>query len=152
MLCISCGLYTTFAAFTTSSGKWIGFQIIQGLGSGFAAQMPLLTVQNALKARPDIIPVGISTVLFTQYFGSAVMQTVASTVFQNGLVNELQSQAGLNATDVGILLDAGNLRVKETAVRNFPDRWEEVIIAYNDAITTVFVSALLSMQLYESVH
>ena len=142
MLCVASGLYTTFSPVSTSAGKWIGFQILQGLGGGFAAQMALLTVQNVLKARPSIIPVGISTVLFAQYFGSSVMQTAGSSIFHNKLAQGLESASGprLSATEVTLLLDAGTLKVKETALRAFPDRVESIISAYNDAITTVFVS------------
>jgi hypothetical protein len=140
MLYIACGLYTTFTPFSTSSGKWIGFQILQGLGCGFAAQMALLTTQNVLKTRPSIIPVGISTVLFAQYFGSSVMQTVGASIFHNKLVERLESTAGLNAAGVAILLEAGNLNAKKAAVEAFPGRVDAIISAYNDAITTVFVS------------
>ncbi|KAL4934726.1 major facilitator superfamily domain-containing protein [Aspergillus undulatus] len=110
-LCTASGLYTTFTL-STSSGQWIGFQILQGLGCGFAAQMALLTVQNVLKTKPKIIPIGISTVLFAQYFGSSVMQTVSASIFQNKLVDGLESPAGagLSATDAMILLEAGNLK------------------------------------------
>ncbi|KAL3438222.1 major facilitator superfamily domain-containing protein [Aspergillus tetrazonus] len=127
MLCIACGLYTTLTPFSTSSGKWIEFQILQGLDCGFAAQMALLTIQNVLKTRPSIIPVGISSVLFAQYFGSSVMQTVGASIFHNKLADRLKSTAGLNATGVGILLQAGNLNLKKTAVEAFPWRFLEYL-------------------------
>ncbi|PLN85653.1 major facilitator superfamily domain-containing protein [Aspergillus taichungensis] len=144
MLCIASGLYTTFSPASVSASKWVGFQILQGLGCGFAAQMALLTVQNVLKARPSIIPVGISTVLFAQYFGSSVMQTMGSSIFHNKLVQGLESASGprLDASGVTLLLDAGTLNVRETALRAFPDRVESIISAYNDAITTVFYLAV----------
>ncbi|KAL4912492.1 hypothetical protein BDW62DRAFT_216291 [Aspergillus aurantiobrunneus] len=147
MRCIASGLYSTFTPFTTSSGQWIGLQILQGLGCGFAAQMALLTVQNALKSRPKIIPIGISTVLFAQYCGSSVMQTVVGTIFQNKLVNELEARAQLNSTAVTTLLDAGNLNVRRTAIEDFPDRLDAVITAYNEAITTVFYLAVAASSL-----
>ncbi|KAL2822684.1 major facilitator superfamily-domain-containing protein [Aspergillus cavernicola] len=146
MLYIASGLYTTLTPFSSSS-KWIGFQILQGLGCGFAAQMTLLTVQDVLKTRPAIIPVGISTVLFAQYFGSSVMQSVGASIFHNKLVDGLESGAGLNATGVTMLLDAGNLNVKQTALKAFPDRVDAVITAYNDAITTVFYLAVAASAL-----
>lgn len=104
--------------------------------------MALLTVQNALKASPSMIPVGISTIMFAQYFGSSVMQTAGAAIFHNKLVTALESGAGagLNGTGVAMLLDAGNLMVKQTALEAFPGRVDSIITAYNDAITTVFVS------------
>lgn len=138
-LCIATGLYTTFTAFSTSSGSWIGIQVLQGLGSGFAAQMPLLAVQYALKEKAKVIPIGISTVLFAQYFGSAVMQSIGGSIFTNKLVNELVSNVHLSTEQVNMLLDAGNSKVRETVREAFPQYLNDVIIAYNDAITSVFV-------------
>lgn len=139
LLCIAAGLYTTFTAFTTSSGHWIGFQVLQGLGCGFTAQMPLLTVQHALKERPGRIPLGISTVLFAQYFGSAIMQSIGGSVFTNKLISELCSRVHLSPEQVQMLLDAGNSKVREVVEENFPLQLENVIIAYDNALTSVFV-------------
>lgn len=46
----------------------------------------------------------------------------------------------MSTADAAILLEAGNLNVKQTAAAVFPDRVDAIIVAYNDAITTVFVS------------
>ncbi|KAL4869244.1 hypothetical protein BDV12DRAFT_185304 [Aspergillus spectabilis] len=131
MLCIASGLYTTFTT-STFSGQWIGFHILQGLGAGFTAQMSLLTVQNALKEKSQIIP----------YFGSSVMQTVAGSIIQNQLVGGLEGRVHLNGTGITMLLNAGNLRVYETALEEFPDRAEGIITIYNDAIASVFYLAV----------
>ncbi|EHA22297.1 hypothetical protein ASPNIDRAFT_192820 [Aspergillus niger ATCC 1015] len=133
------GLYTTFTVSSTSA-SWIGYQIFQGLGCGFAAQIPLLTVQLVLKDSPHYVPVGIATVLFTQYFGSAVMQSIGGAIFQNELKRQLQDQASLDYKQIEMLLNTGTLRVREVAVQAFPDRLADIIIAYNKAITTIFVS------------
>ncbi|GAT21354.1 MFS transporter [Aspergillus luchuensis] len=135
-LCIANGLYTTFTA-SSSSASWIGYEIFQGLGCGFAAQIPLLTVQLVFKDRPRYIPVGIATVLFTQYFGSAVMQSIGGAIFQNELKKQLQVQASLDHKQIEMLLNAGTLRVREVAVQAFPDRLVDIINAYNKAITTL---------------
>jgi hypothetical protein len=139
LVCTANGLYTTFTSSSPDS-HWIGFQILQGLGTGFAGQMGLLTVQNELKTRPAVIPVGIATVLFGQYFGTSVIQTIAGTIFHNSLVDKLESKAGLNETGVTILLEAGTLNVRERARDLWPERVGDVLGAYNEAITTVFVS------------
>ncbi|KAI2898574.1 hypothetical protein CBS11852_3508 [Aspergillus niger] len=136
-LCIASGLYTTFTVSSTSA-SWIGYQIFQGLGCGFAAQIPLLTVQLVLKDSPHYVPVGIATVLFTQYFGSAVMQSIGGAIFQNELKRQLQDQASLDYKQIEMLLNTGTLRVREVAVQAFPDRLADIIIAYNKAITTIF--------------
>ncbi|GES61803.1 MFS general substrate transporter [Aspergillus terreus] len=135
-LCIANGLYTTFTVSSTSA-SWIGYQILQGLGCGFAAQIPLLTVQLVLKDKPRYVPVGIATVLFTQYFGSAVMQSIGGAIFQNALRRQLH-QASLDDQQIAMLLNAGTSRVREVAVQAFPDRLADIIGAYNNAITPVF--------------
>ncbi|KAL3494136.1 major facilitator superfamily domain-containing protein [Aspergillus germanicus] len=137
LVCTANGLYTTFTSSSPDS-HWISFQILQGLGTGFAGQMGLLTVQNELKTRPAVIPVGIATVLFGQYFGTAVIQTIAGMMFHNSLVDELESKAGLNETGVAILLEAGTLNVRETAGELWPEKVKDVLGVYNRAITTVF--------------
>lgn len=104
--------------------------------------MPLLTVQHVLKEKPGHIPLGISTVLFAQYFGSAVMQSIGGSIFTNKLVKALLSSALLSAEQVKILLDAGSSKVQETARETFPHHLNDVIMAYNDAITSVFVRIL----------
>ncbi|KAE8163280.1 major facilitator superfamily-domain-containing protein [Aspergillus tamarii] len=136
-LCIANGLYTTFTVSSTSA-SWIGYQIVQGLGCGFAAQIPLLTVQLVLKDKPRYVPVGIATVLFTQYFGSAVMQSIGGAIFQNELKRQLQGQASLDYKQIEMLLNTGTLKVREVAVQAFPDRLADIIVAYNNAITTIF--------------
>ncbi|KAB8212267.1 major facilitator superfamily domain-containing protein [Aspergillus parasiticus] len=141
-LCIATGLYTTFRAFSTTSRDWIGFQILQGLGCGFAAQMPLLTIQNVLKNDPKLVPVGISTVLFAQYFGSSVMQSIGGSIFQNKLDSQLRSYAHLDSDQIEMLLAVGTSKVQETAQQAFPDRLSAILIAYNDAITNVFYLAV----------
>lgn len=141
LLCTATGLYTSFTAFSTPSSQWISFQILQGLGCGSAAQMPLLTAQAMLKRNPRQIPLGISLVLFAQYFGSSMMQSIALAIFQNRLIGRLRgASVGLDETQVDRLLLAGNAKVRETVMEYFPQHLRAVLGAYNDAITTVFVS------------
>lgn len=101
--------------------------------------MPLLMVQHVLKEKQRHIPLGISTVLFAQYLGSAVMQSIGGSIFTNKLVSELVSSARLSHEQVNMLLDAGNSKAREVVGKNFPHHLDDVIIAYNDAITSVFV-------------
>lgn len=106
--------------------------------------MPLLTIQSVLKNDPKLVPVGISTVLFAQYFGSSVMQSIGGSIFQNKLYSQLQSYAHLDSDQIEMLLAVGTSKVQETAQQEFPDRLSAILIAYNDAITNVFVSAYMS--------
>lgn len=56
------GLLGTFNAHT-STGKWIGYQILFGIGRGMGMQMPLVAVQNRLP--PQMAVLAISLCMFT---------------------------------------------------------------------------------------
>ncbi|OOF93405.1 hypothetical protein ASPCADRAFT_398443 [Aspergillus carbonarius ITEM 5010] len=131
-LCIANGLYIIFNP-SSGSASWIGYQVLQGLGCGFAAQMPLLTVQHLIKDRLQFLPVAISV----------VMQSIGSVIFQNQVVGQLHNHAGLDSGQVEILLTAGALKVRTVANQAFPDQLDAVIAAYNDAITSVFWTGIL---------
>ena len=49
---IGTGLISTFTP-TTSTGKWIGYQILAGSGRGCGMQMVSVTVQNATDSPPQ---------------------------------------------------------------------------------------------------
>ena len=64
---------------STSSAKWIGYQIIAGAGRGFGMQMPILAMQACVK--PKEIPVGQAFLSFSQLIGIAVFIVVGNTTF-----------------------------------------------------------------------
>jgi MFS family permease len=143
-LSIATGLYTTFTT-TTPHAHWISYQVLQGIGAGVGIQMPILTVQVVLSSRPQQIPIGISLVAFFQYFGGSVFQSIALAVFQNRLIKALTYDVELDQNQVVMLLNAGSGGIREAVNRVFPDKMAVVLGAYNKAITTVFVSALISI-------
>lgn len=59
------GLLTTFSIDTRTS-KWIGYQVIYGVGFGFTRQTPIICVQDILAA--EDVPVGFAIIMFTQFF------------------------------------------------------------------------------------
>jgi hypothetical protein len=61
---IGAGLFTTFDV-ATGSSKWIGYQLIYGLGSGFSRQTPIICVQNILA--PKDVSIGYGMIMFTQF-------------------------------------------------------------------------------------
>jgi len=102
-------------------------------------QMSSLAVQLELKDHPDLLPVGIALVSFLQYLGASVVQVIAGAVFNNDLRNQLVGSAGLNSTQVSLLLESGTGSVRNIAEENFPQLLGPVLEAYNYAITRVFV-------------
>lgn len=64
--CVGSGLFTTFTA-DTSTGKWIGYQMIYAVGSSLSSLTPILIAQNALPLHD--VPIGSSMVMFFQTIG-----------------------------------------------------------------------------------
>ncbi|KAK4233250.1 major facilitator superfamily domain-containing protein [Achaetomium macrosporum] len=127
---ISSGLISTFTP-TTSTSKWIGYQILNGAGRGLGMQMPLIAVQAALK--PEDISIGMSIVVFVQSLGTAITLAVSDVIFQGSLESELSKQAPL--ADAAAIIAAG-----ATSFRNIVNDRDlpGVLMAYSIAIDRVF--------------
>ena len=87
---IGTGLITTYDI-DISAGKWIGYQILVGAGTGAGFQVPMTAVQTVLPAAD--IPVGTAAVMAAQTLGGALFIAVAQSVFQNGLISGIQKYA-----------------------------------------------------------
>lgn len=83
---IGAGLLSTVKP-DTSTGEWIGYQIIYGVGVGLGFQQPIVAVQAVLPAVD--IPVGTAVVVFCQTLGGATFLSVAQNIFFNKLVENL---------------------------------------------------------------
>jgi hypothetical protein len=136
-LAIGSGLETNFTT-ATSHPSWIGFQVLQGAALG-VIQAPTLAVQTALANKKHLMPVGLSLVVFFQYFGSSIMLSISLTVFQNILIKELQRRAKLTPAQVGQYLAAGNVKIRDITQQIDSSKLQMVLEAYNEAITKVMV-------------
>lgn len=135
---IAAGLYTTFTAFGTSMGKWVGFQILQGMGVGLTMQVSTLILQQDLQDSP-LMSIGVSLGLFAQYLGASVNQVIAGSVFNTYLRRSLRD-IPLDDQQIGILLRGGTVDVRRTAGQYFPELVDPILESYNYAITRVYVS------------
>ncbi|KAJ5165487.1 Major facilitator superfamily domain general substrate transporter [Penicillium coprophilum] len=129
LMAIGAGLLSTFQP-ETSSGKWIGYQIIFGAGVGVGMQQALIAVQNSLP--PKDIPIATATVMFSQTLGGAVFISVAQNIFTNELAKHLVHIPGVDPTRV---VDLG-----ATALQNSISRGllPAVIAAYNSGLVNAF--------------
>ncbi|KUL89762.1 hypothetical protein ZTR_00562 [Talaromyces verruculosus] len=84
------GLISTFST-TTSTGRWIGYQIILGVGRGIGLQMPIIAVQNTLKLQQ--VPTAMAMIMFCQSFFSATFLSFADVIFNNSLRTIIPQQA-----------------------------------------------------------
>ncbi|KAK6535356.1 hypothetical protein TWF694_001818 [Orbilia ellipsospora] len=116
----------------SSSGKWIGYQIVAGFGAGMGIQIPFVAVQVVLTAKD--MPVGNALAIFFNSLGGAISISIAQNIFTNTLLKELPKYAPNVNPQVVIMAGA-------TALRTFvsPENLLGVIQAYNTAIVTAFI-------------
>ncbi|KAJ9490104.1 hypothetical protein VN97_g3161 [Penicillium thymicola] len=129
IMSVGAGLLTTFQV-DTSEGKWIGYQIVYGIGLGLCFQVPNLAAQTVLP-KPDVSS-GLALMLFGQMIGAAVFVSVRENILANQLVKRLSGLPGFNSnlvTSGGVteLLDTMPVGLHNT-----------VLHSYNDALRKVF--------------
>lgn len=137
LLAIGTGLLTTFYP-SMPEGKWIGYQILLGLGVGFGFQMPNLAVQCALTL--EDVPTGVAVAFTAQFLGGSVLLAAAQSIFEKQLhVNiALLDTPGFDAT---MAIDAGVSKLRQVVP---PKYLHAVILAYNGAVIKVFEVALIT--------
>lgn len=130
LMSIGCGLFTTFEV-STGSPRWIGYQVVYGLGAGMFLTAPLVAIQAVLDAEQT--PVGISTITFFQMFGGALGGGISQAIFNERLLKELA--VNVPGIDVERLLAAGTTAVSRVVA---PDQLPGVLQSYNTAILVPF--------------
>lgn len=124
------GLLSTLSL-TTSTGKWIGYQLLVGFGRGFGLQMPFIAVQH--NAAPSEIPIVTALLIFAQTFGCSLALGFSDTILANTLQKELRNV--LSNSTVNSIIAAGGVGFR-TQVS--PSQLPTVISAYLLGIDRVF--------------
>lgn len=132
-IAIGGGLLSTMGVHS-STGHWIGYQIIFGVGAGLGMQQPMMVVQAALKIAD--VPSATAIVAFTQTLGGALFVSVAQNVFQNELRKNLSQISGVDPASV---MQAGATMLRHVVSA---DQLPAVLEAYNGAVTTTFYVAV----------
>ncbi|KAI9746878.1 MAG: MFS sugar transporter [Lichina confinis] len=131
---VGAGLLATFEV-DTPSPKWIGYQIIFGVGIGCGIQQTLIAAQTVLEI--EDVPTGTSIIVFMQTLGGALFISVAQNVFTNRLAAGLARTAA--ELDPDIVLNVGATSIKsQIPAASLPG----VLSAYNRAITETFYVGL----------
>ncbi|XDG05409.1 hypothetical protein ABKA04_005024 [Annulohypoxylon sp. FPYF3050] len=138
---IGCGLLSLFTP-ETPIGRWIGFQIILGAGRGltmavkpltFIISKPFLAMQNSLPK--DLIPSAMSTLVFIQNFGAAVMVALGQTILSNSLVTLLPEYAP--GVDPSLVINAGTTSSSIYEAIG-PERLPGALLSYSKALQRVW--------------
>ncbi|KAH7384634.1 major facilitator superfamily domain-containing protein [Pyrenochaeta sp. MPI-SDFR-AT-0127] len=132
-LAIGTGLYSLLQP-GTSSGKWIGFQILGGVGFGSGLQLAIIAVQAAMNS--EELASSIAFVVFSQAFGPTIAMTLYNLIF----LESMRSQISRYAPNVSpkAIVDVG-----ATGFRSFvsPADLPGVLQAYANSINRVFYLA-----------
>lgn len=134
VMSVGAGLLTTFQV-DTGEGKWIGYQIVYGIGLGLCFQVPNLAAQTVLPKND--VPIGLALMLFGQLLGAAVFVAVGENVLGNQLVQRLSVVPGFHPS---LVTSTG----ATSLLRSLPlDQRATVLIAYNEALRKVFQVGLI---------
>lgn len=133
IMSIGAGLLTTLQVHT-SKGKWIGYQILYGLGMGFCFQQPNLAAQTVLPKKD--VPLGIAVMIFCQVISGAVFVSVSENVLDSQLLHRLSSLPGFTPS---LVTSGGATQL----LHSLPDYRETILVAYNEALRKVFQIGLI---------
>ena len=126
---IGAGLISTFTPFTLHP-KWIGYQVLFGLGLGLGQQQASVAAQTAL-AKKDV-PTGASLMMFCQTLGGAVFISVGNNLLDSKLQTGLESVPSI---DVDAVTSAGATDLRDMVSASV---LPEVLSAYNGALQETF--------------
>lgn len=87
---IGCGLLYSLTTHS-SSGEWIGYQIVAGVGIGLALQVPIISVQAVVD--PSDLASATAMILFFQTIGGAFFVSAGEVAFTNILLARLPTDA-----------------------------------------------------------
>ncbi|KAI8945469.1 MFS general substrate transporter [Xylaria longipes] len=132
-----CGTLYTLSIGTTT-GQWIGYQLLAGIGWGIGFQVPIIMAQS--NVQPADIASVTATILFFQTLGGAFLVAAAQAAFVNRILTVLPRTApGVDPSQV-ISIGATQIRSKFPAAQ-IPG----IIAAYMDGITVALTIALATV-------
>lgn len=132
---VGAGMLSTISIHA-SSGEWIGYQVLVGLGLGFGTQQASLAVQTVLTK--EDIPSAISLIFFGMQFGGSIFVCVGQNIFNQELVRGL-AQAAIPGLDVSAILNTGTTELRNLVHND--DDLANLLIVYNQSLTSVFYVA-----------
>ncbi|KIX04776.1 uncharacterized protein Z518_05646 [Rhinocladiella mackenziei CBS 650.93] len=119
----------------SSSGTWIGYQILAGVGAGACVQIPFIAVQVVLDKKD--MPVGNAVAIFFNSLGGAISISIAQNIFSNSLVQQIPKYTtGVNPA---VIILAGATHIREVTP---PSQLAGVLYAYNIAVTNSYILAI----------
>lgn len=122
----------------TDFSHWVGYQALTGLGIGMGQQQPQVAIQAVLP-KADI-PAGASIVVLVQTLSGAIFIAIGQAVLQNKLVQNLEAAFPSGSLDISRLSTVGATQLRSLVP---PQDLHTVLVAYNSALTRVFLVAVV---------
>ncbi|KAK4164959.1 putative HC-toxin efflux carrier TOXA [Cladorrhinum sp. PSN259] len=119
----------------TSTGKWVGYQILGGFAWGAAFQVPIIIGQST--AAPDDMSSVTAIILFFQTVGGAFWVSAAQSAFVNQLVKRLATSAP--DANPFLVLGTGATQIRTVFP---PEQVPGILIAYMAGIKTSLAIAV----------
>ncbi|KAI9039274.1 MDR family MFS transporter [Aspergillus affinis] len=133
LMAVGAGLLSTFTV-STEHPKWIGYQVLFGIGLGCCMQHGSNAVQAVLPKSE--VPPAISLLFFGQQLGGSVFLSIAQNIMSQELINNVKSQ--LPDVDASMIVKSGATDLRD-AVSS--DKMSVLLHVYNDAVVNVFYLA-----------
>ncbi|KHN94876.1 MFS transporter [Metarhizium album ARSEF 1941] len=138
LMSVGAGLLSTFDV-DTGPARWIGYQVIFGIGVGLGMQQTMVAVQASLDGAD--VAIGTAIIIFSQTLGGALFICVAQNVFQNKLVSNVAG-AHVQGLDPARVVSVGATQIQSMIPKEL---LPVVLEAYNGAVTnTFYVSAAMA--------
>ncbi|KAI1768455.1 MFS general substrate transporter [Hypoxylon sp. FL1150] len=123
----------------SSTGQWVGFQVIMGAGRGLGASVPVLAIQNSMNSvNKDLVPAAVSVLVFLQMFSAATMIIISQTILTNSLVDLVPLNAP--GVDPQLIINAGTTATDLRQAVGL-DRLPGVLWAYSKSLLRVWYFA-----------
>jgi len=131
---VGAGLIYTLTV-NSSTGKWVGYQLLSGFGAGAGVQIPFIAVQVVLNTRD--MPTGNAITIFFNSLGGAIAISIAQNIFSNGLKVNLPKYAPDVDPEKVIRAGATYLHLVVT-----PEQLPGVLRAYMIALQQAYVISI----------
>ncbi|KAK3329998.1 major facilitator superfamily domain-containing protein [Apodospora peruviana] len=134
LLSIGTGLLSILGS-ESSTGQWIGFQILTGVGSGAGLQLAIIAIQGVTAG--EELSSGMAFMVFTQSLFPAVLLALCNLILVESLKKQLTSQAvgALSGESAEAVIRAGATRFRTVIA---PKELQVVLRAYANSIDRVF--------------
>ncbi|KAL5531126.1 hypothetical protein ACEPAG_4002 [Sanghuangporus baumii] len=125
---------------SSSTGVWIGYQVVAAAGYGLGMQVPFLAIQAVLSTSD--MPTGNAIILFCTTFGGSISISVAETIFTNTLINQVSKHS--QGVDGHVIASSGATTLRQIIPS---DQLQGVLETYMYALQRTFILPIVASAL-----